>query len=1245
MSNTLPNIVFRASAGTGKTHRLVELYTGLVLGRNDLIANALVSDDPDAPPCRIPAATAFEPDRILLMTFTENAAAELRGRVSARLNEALFEAQRAGIADAEDRVRRRLQQVQSAPICTIHAYCAQVLREHALEAGLSPRFEIIQGTDLDELRNQVAYETLAAALERDAHLRKICTVRKPSQVLRRALDAGCQLDRAAFPFVRLDEIDPPPRVPVPSAGELAALARELRESRTRGKIPKLLADVGAPDEIQALDAEALSALARRIRTTQASKSGNPLIAAAQDWAARHWGGTAGKPYLLAFLDLVLAIRCALRTAKRLRGALDFQDLISEVDGLLERRPDLGFGPPAGPPRFDIVIVDEVQDNSRLQYRLLHRLWRPDRNRLVVCGDLKQSIYGWRDADLRVMTDLIDDVAKAGREHAAPSCEIRLNTSWRSQPPLVKALNALGAFVYDRLLGAADPDAPPPVTIEYEQEALIPRATGRPGAVRLPDAAAHIELLLPDWQIAETPAEAADISTTGDTHIPWESLDSDALLRSDRQARESFGPEALRLEQRIEDEALAVAARIRLLVQGGEAWRPETVYHDGAWTAARALSRAYCFRDVTILLRRTSHQTVYEEALRVCDVPYTTGGKGRGFFQRPEVRDIYHLLRVLLNPQDPLSLPAFLRSPFAGLSDPAILALALSGRGWTGRPRARALSAAFLDDHARLPVDLETEDAARLDRARRLLARGRELVGLVSTAELVREMIRIHGFDAVQSGGDRGDTRLANLRKLLDWITKQERSGLNTVSDVVRTLRSRIDACIDEPEAPVFDPSENAVRIMTIHGAKGLTQKVIFIPDLRSSRLSADRSLFVVGGPPERLEVEAEFPGEAGEVDKVRTDGFAACADDARRQAEMENRNLFYVAVTRARDLVVFSGESTGQLAPESRTWRRWLDLWFEEHRQGRREAPPVTFRAYSQVRKHAAELARDRAAPPGTDLARLEGVRFAAPPSRGPGRPCLYLHATALCHALAVDSRQDADRGVPAGAPSAASAAELVPATTADDIYPGAVPASGAEESLDVAPPAHDDDRLVPGAPRTEFGTAGHAVFEALDWQRELADQVPGLVRAQGLPPGPAQDLEHRVQTALTQRAALFSSIVRAVQRFAELPFAFVWRTDTQPRVVLNGTVDLVWRDAVGWHLLDYKFADSADPDALRERYWVQLALYRQALTRLGMRPVDSRLLVLGEDRTFEVLLDPRRDDPRFDQAVKTVLGTLLPRN
>ncbi|NOY80856.1 MAG: UvrD-helicase domain-containing protein [Kiritimatiellaeota bacterium] len=1238
MPNPLPNIVFRASAGTGKTHRLVELYTGLVLGRTDLVANALVSDAPGAVPRQPPLTTAFEPDRILLMTFTENAAAELRGRVSARLNEALFEAQRAGDIDAEDRARRRLQQIQSAPICTIHAFCAQVLREHALAAGLSPRFEIIQGTELEELRDQVAYEALVAALENDAHLREICTVRKPRRILRKALAAGHQLDRAAFPFIRLDEMDPTPQIPIPSSGELAAVARELRDARTRGKVPKCLLDFGSPDDIETLTAAELADLARRIRTAQAAKSSNPMIAAAQDWAVRYWGSTAGKPYLLAFLDLALAIRFALHAAKRRRGALDFQDLVVEVDRLLERRPDLGLGPPDGPARFDIVIVDEVQDNSRLQYRLLHRLWRPDRNRLVVCGDLKQSIYGWRDADVRVMTDLIEDIAAAGQTHAVPAWEIRLSTSWRSHPALVKTLNSLGAFVYDHLLGAADPEAPPPVAVEYEKEALIPRATDCAGAPSPSAGAAHLELLLPDWQVAETPTHLDDLIRAGATHVSPEQLSDDILMRSDRQARESFGPEVLGLERRIGDEALAVAARIRLLVDGGAAWRPDHVHHDGAWTSARTLPQAYCFRDITILLRRTTHQTVYEEALRIHGIPYTTGGKGRGFFQRPEVRDIYHLLRVLLNPEDPVSLPAFLRSPFAGLSDPAILALALSGRRRHARARMSALRTAVLDADAEALLDLRPEDCARLNRTRRLLARGRALVGLTSTADLVRQMVRSHGFDAVQSGGDRGETRLANLRKLLDWISAQERSGLNTVSDVVRILRNRIDACPDEPEAPVFDPSENAVRIMTIHGAKGLTQSVVFVPDLRSGRLSAERPLFVVGDPPRRVEVEAEFPGEEGDIDTVCTGGFEDCAGDAVRQAEMENRNLFYVAMTRARDLVVFSGESTGKLVPESRTWRRWLDLWIERHRRADRNAPPMIFRAYTQVRQHAANLARATAGPSETtDFAGIEDVLFSPPPRRT--GPPVYIHATALCHTVAPVAERTAPEA-PSAADSATGARVPVVRRGVSAFEVSLAPVIDANSEN--APPVFDDDRMDPGTLRTEFGNAGHAVFEGLDWDRELSGQIPGLVRAQGLPEGPARDLERRVRAALAEQAALFDGIAGAIQRLIELPFAFVWRPETQPRLVLNGTMDLVWRDRIGWHLLDYKFAESADPEALRERYWVQLALYRRALTQLGMAPVDSRLLVLAPSRTLDVRLDPDRDDPRLAPVVAAALEVEL---
>jgi ATP-dependent exoDNAse (exonuclease V) beta subunit len=150
------NMIFNASAGTGKTWQVTELYCALVLGRG----HPQLSNDRKPVP----------PEKILLMTFTDNAAAELRERVS----EKMIAAEEDDDADQADLARSALRRLPAANISTIHAFCAGLLREHALDLGLSPVFQTLEDDERDELLDDALKAELFQTLETDADFRAFC---------------------------------------------------------------------------------------------------------------------------------------------------------------------------------------------------------------------------------------------------------------------------------------------------------------------------------------------------------------------------------------------------------------------------------------------------------------------------------------------------------------------------------------------------------------------------------------------------------------------------------------------------------------------------------------------------------------------------------------------------------------------------------------------------------------------------------------------------------------------------------------------------------------------------------------------------------------------------------------------------------------------------------------------------------------------------------------------------------------
>jgi ATP-dependent helicase/nuclease subunit A len=786
------NLVFNASAGTGKTWQVTELYSALVTG----LPHAHL------PGSRRPAA----PEKILLMTFTENAAAELRAEVSKKMVALEKDALAADDDERADRARRVLRSLPAAKISTIHAFCAGLLREHALEMGLSPSFRTLEEDVREDLLNETLKAEIFHRLETDRDFREFCAgvqvlgnsdcsvIGTLRSLLEKAASRGLDLSAA-------DAMLPPPQVSVQRAD-----FERIRDELEAFDLPKTAAAAldalntflaGFPD-LQKLEAVAKFGQAKKVKH---------LSDELAELKERFLTETLYREQIGTFRAFARALAGAGRRfteAKRARDGVDFGDQLLLARDLLRQKPFDELP-------FEWILVDEVQDTSRVQCDVIEALWTAGAN-LVVCGDRKQSIYAWRSADPDVMPDL-----EAAMERRGDMKRIALKQSRRSKDRLLDAVNELFAGLIPDYASAA-----------LEPVAEIGGVTDGEGPC--------VEFLMPDNE-----------------------------------------------EQGVEEEMAATARRIRLLAEGGPEWRPAFGYDGGKFSRGEPVR----YGDILILLKRSTHQTALENALREEGIPFSSGGTGRALFEQQEVRDLLLLLQVLTEPFNDLALAGFLRTPFAGLTVGELAAL-----GWDGETFGRdILRKRFFE--------------STLPAAERVL-RCRAQTGEKPASELIRDMVRETAFDAQLAGQPGGGQKLANFKKALDWIRAAERGGQVLIGDVVR----RFEKAIHTPpsggaaEALLPDPEQNAVTLMTVHGAKGLTRRVCFVPDISFGEPN-DQS-FAVFSPEGGLEMN--IPNLDG--GKVRSPGWnaARAADKAVREAE--RLNVFYVAMTRARDLTVLSGSGT-----------------------------------------------------------------------------------------------------------------------------------------------------------------------------------------------------------------------------------------------------------------------------------------------------------------------------------------------
>ncbi|MDF7801454.1 UvrD-helicase domain-containing protein [Pontiellaceae bacterium B1224] len=807
------NIVYNASAGTGKTYQVTSLYEKLVLEEG------------------------IDPRKILLMTFTDNAAAELRMRVAHRFQKARRTAEQADDFETVERTITALSRLPSAPIGTIHGFCTRLLREHALEAGLSPGFSVLIGDERDELLSRICRDELLKKLDTDAHFRIFCSGMQMigtgkgfgssitdtvPKLIGDAGSLGIALDQATSML-------PEPQPPV-SIVDFIQISNDLKNLSKRTKkieeaIQTLENALEQTDEPETLIELFNNSFSGHFSYGEA-KTIYPRFKELKEETVARERYRARFPAAKSFAEYLQAVSTRFKQAKHDMDSVDFDDQLQMASALLTSGK--------AKPEFQYVIVDEVQDTSRIQCDLIQALWGAETN-LVICGDKKQSIYTWRGADPQVMPDL--EAAILEREN---SCLENLQTSYRSKAPILDVVNTLFSDVYGP-----------------EEYAAGDRLEANP-----------------------------DFKTEGEKPCV-------EFLQYD-------GDEDLDKPEKVAAEMEAVANRIQLLVNGSNDWKP-AFRHSDAFLPTSG-TNDYRYSDVLILLRRTSHQSTLEQALRHAGIPYTLGGKGRGLFTRQETRDVALFLSAITNPDDAYALIGFLRSPWIGLSDQIIAELAWSEKGFS----IETLKAYFSSERADRNVCSTLGEAdIPVCQPAELLQRYRNLTGTKLASELVRMLIEETDYDAVLAGLPRGTQRLANLRKVLDWLRETERGAQTTPAMVARKLAEQIASPPQVPEAALLDPAQNAVTIMTVHGSKGLTKRVVVIPDT-SFQPDSDRDfarIFLDEQKIPALGIRITEPNK----NQAASPGFKKANERAKLVREHELKNLFYVAMTRARDLVITSG--------------------------------------------------------------------------------------------------------------------------------------------------------------------------------------------------------------------------------------------------------------------------------------------------------------------------------------------------
>lgn len=358
------------------------------------------------------------------------------------------------------------------------------------------------------------------------------------------------------------------------------------------------------------------------------------------------------------------------------------------------------------------------------------------------------------------------------------------------------------------------------------------------------------------------------------------------------------------------EAHLLAHRLHELVDS------QTAIHDKETDSYRPVG----YGDIAILYRSLSDITLYEEAFSACGLPFKTYA-GRGFFERQEIWDVLNCLKTLNNQLDELALASVLRSPIGNLSDDALFALRVERDETTGerKPLIEEIARAATGDIPLFPA----EELVSIQNFIQLYYELRKLNGRIRVTELIIEILERSNYLAIVSANADGVRARSNLMRLVDIARSRGDRQIGDFLAYVRNVRTR-EVHVGQAEFG----SINTVSLMTVHASKGLEFPVVVLADLGRGQPSGASLLFQYD---DKLGPACRVLDEQGQ--EVDSYAYRRARELAKRKSAAEEKRLLYVAATRARDRLLFSGivseSKDGSWKKENSSWKailKWLGV-------------------------------------------------------------------------------------------------------------------------------------------------------------------------------------------------------------------------------------------------------------------------------------------------------------------------------
>jgi ATP-dependent helicase/nuclease subunit A len=848
------NLIVSAAAGSGKTAVLTERIVKKICEDENLSV-----------------------DRMLIVTFTNSAAREMKERIGKKLREELAK-------NPEDKhLRKQIAILHTAQITTIDSFCLYILKNHFEEIGVDPSFAIGSEGEITQISDEAFDEALEEAFkEGNEEFLNLVEMYAPKGKFKKfyelVKDIATKADSSAYPYETLEnyiveDIGNVWELPfvkfslefeneylkeaqdiyreVKSIAEGTFLTKHIEEadltipfiddiisSDIRERIVKypelkrITLNYGRnlPDEKEALKqyANSVNDKARKIIDKCKEKYKNLTEA---DFEESVKEGYAVTNSLLRF---VMSYMHIFEDKKRDKGIISFSDMEHMALEILVKKEDGKIVPTPTAIRyqeyFNEVMIDEYQDSNDVQETILAAVSKDDKltgNRFMV-GDIKQSIYRFRLAKPEIFKEKCLEYSKEGDRDE----RIILSYNFRSRKEVIDAVN----YVFERCMIEKIGG------IEYGEDERL---------------------------------------NLGKTDYPESNIDNKAELVY-------FSKKEFEEDERYKDftkdeiEAAIVAGKIKALKEAG------TLVFDTKTNSMREMR----YSDVAILLRSmtNSRDVVFQKALKNEGIQGYVISKS-GYYNAWEVQLILNFLSVIDNPRQDLPLLSVLHSFMGGFSEEEIAKIRIVEK------KKRLIDSLY----QYLLVGSDADLKEKVLHFTTELEDLRKQAMYTSASDMLRMIFEKYEYGVMVSSLPGGEQRLANVNLLVETADEYEEQGIFCIHDFVK-YTEKLKAKQDMGEANMLDENADVVQILTVHKSKGLEYPICFVSGLHTEfRYSKDTIL---------MDEELGIGGDTYNLEK-RIKGTSPVRDALYSKEKInslgEEIRVLYVAMTRAREKLILTG--------------------------------------------------------------------------------------------------------------------------------------------------------------------------------------------------------------------------------------------------------------------------------------------------------------------------------------------------